>query len=323
MLAPCAAVVLCAAADSVPRGPDRTYVVEGLVVPPAFSQVTISAITTPGTSPYSSSAAVYWDGKFRFKNLQPGTYSVSVHVPRYGEFRRTYSVGPSTSDEKGRVRITMVLNPSKASRIYSPKEKYTVSAVRLSVSEKARHEVQEGMKRLAKNDIEGATTRFEKAIEISPQYSAAWNQLGTIAYHQKNYELAEERFREAVRLDVDSFTAVLNLGGTLLKREKLDEALVHNKTAAERRPTDAMANSQLGHNYMLLGKMELAVRHLREAERLDPAHFTDPQLSLAEIYLRVGDRKSAAAELESFLRYRPEYQQAENIRTAIRRLKTP
>ena len=59
----------------------------------------------------------------------------------------------------------------------------------------------------------------------------------------------------------------------------------------ERRPMDALANVQLGVNYVNLRKPDLAVKYLKEAKRLDPGHFSTPQLALYEIYLRSGDRK--------------------------------
>jgi Tfp pilus assembly protein PilF len=69
--------------------------------------------------------------------------------------------------------------------------------------------------------------------------------------------------------------------------------------------------------YALLGKLELAEKHLREAVRLDPAHFSQPQVFLAEIYVRRGDRQQAASWLESMLEVHPDLPHAAQIRARI------
>jgi outer membrane protein assembly factor BamD (BamD/ComL family) len=58
-----------------------------------------------------------------------------------------------------------------------------------------------------------------------------------------------------------------------------------------------------------------------EAKRLDPAHFSRPQWTLAQIYLRTGDPKAAAAELEEFIRLHPDSPDRERARAAIEELK--
>ena len=88
-----------------------------------------------------------------------------------------------------------------------------------------------------------------------------------------------------------------------------------------RRPQDALANSQLGLNYFHLADLERAIHYLREARRLDPAHFSHPQLTLAEIYRQRGDRKAAAAELEDFLSRHPDDPNAEQWRQDLARLR--
>lgn len=297
----------------------KAYTMEGKLQPTWFSLVFVR-LSGVGTG-YNARQEVYWDGKFKFKNLPAGTYSLSVVVPRMGEFRQTYSVGPSTSDHRGRVKISMVLNPAKAIRTITPRERFTVPASRLSITEKAWKEYMEAQKSLNKEDRAGAEAHLEKAIEISPQFSAAWNTLGVLAYQERKMELAEERFRQAERLDPALFEPVVNLGGVLLNLGKYEDALQYNARAVERRPRDPLAHVQLGLTYLQLKRTDLAVRHLEEGKHIDPGHYSYPQLILSDIYLRQGNRIAAASELESFLRYHPDYEMADSLRSAIRKLR--
>ena len=95
----------------------------------------------------------------------------------------------------------------------------------------------------------------------------------------------------------------MNLGGVLLKKATLNkqaptEALPFNQRAVQDRPEDALANAQLGMNYFKLDQFDQAEQYLLAAKRLDPAQFYQPQIFLAEIYARRGNRKAAIKELE-------------------------
>jgi Tfp pilus assembly protein PilF len=61
---------------------------------------------------------------------------------------------------------------------------------------------------MARHRTDAAVRRLERAVEIAPGYSAAWNDLGTIAYRSKQYPRAEECFRKSLAADPASYSAV-------------------------------------------------------------------------------------------------------------------
>ena len=69
-----------------------------------------------------------------------------------------------------------------------------------------------------------------------------------------------------------------------------------------------------------LGKLPEAEAELREAVRLDPRHFTNPQIVLADVYEREHKTREAVDVLEDFLRLHPDFAQAGRIRERIARL---
>jgi hypothetical protein len=73
--------------------------------------------------------------------------------------------------------------------------------------------------------------------------------------------------------------------------------------------------------YFYLGKPDLAQKYLTAAKRLDPGHFSHPQLMLAEIALRRQDRTAAADELAEFLRYHPDSPQAGPVKQRLAQLR--
>jgi len=253
------------------------------------------------TEPFTTQTRADTRGKFKFEKLLPGLYTLIIAVPMWGSLQRTIEIGPSGSDSKGRMERTF-----RVDRKYSKPNVYTVSVRQLSVSRNARLEYSKARKRLEKRDVPGAIEHLKKAVELSPQFTAAWNQLGTVAYLSKEPRKAEEYFREALRQEADSYPPLVNLGGALLAQDRVEEAHAINLRAVQMRPDDALAHSQLGRSYFSLAELDPAQMHLKQAKALDPKHFSFPQLVLAQIYELKSDSVALMWELEEFLKYHPD-----------------
>jgi Tfp pilus assembly protein PilF len=277
-----------------------------------FQNVTPMVFLQGAITPFSSQTQVGPDGRFTFKNLPAATYTLIVDVPRIGELRKTVEVGPSFADSKGRVALTVTFD--QASPI---DKKRAVSAVELSVPDSALLEYNKAEDFLARRDVKGAIDCLKKAIEIAPQYAAAWNHLGTISYQTKQYQQAEGYFREALERDPEAYSPLVNLGGALLAQGKLADSLPINERAVKAKPDDPLAHSQLGQNYFFLGKLDEAERHLKQAKALDPSHFSYPQLVLVEIYARKNQLPAAIAEIEEFLKLHPDSELAPKMRKVL------
>ncbi len=149
-----------------------------------------------------------------------------------------------------------------------------MSAQELAIPERAHREYEEGERRLVRRDVEGAVARFERAVAIAPQFSEAWNHLGTIAYQARNdYTRAESCFRKALDADPKAFQPLVNLGGVSLNLGKFEDALQYNLYAALSRPNDALANSQLGMDYFYLGKLDQAQKLPYGGQAARPCSF--------------------------------------------------
>ena len=306
--------VLAAAAFGIQ--PAR-FDLRGRILPEARAAVSLHGATTPFTSSAISDAR----GRFQFRDLLAGDYTVVVFVPGRGEARQTVEVGPSLAGKKGAVEVTLELPDSKFEFQDSMRRQATVSARQLSIPDEAVRQYQEAQKRLAARDSTGAVSHLQQAVEAAPQFSAAWNNLGTIAYQTGQFAEAEKDFRQALKADPGAFEPLVNLGGVLVTLQKRDEALRYNLYAVLTRSNDALANSQLGMSYFSVGNLDLAEKYLTIAKKIDPAHFSHPQLMLAEIHLRRGERAAAIEELEDFLRRHPDAPEAARIRSSLHKLR--
>jgi len=287
--------------------------------PPHKAVVTIQGVKTPFTATTLSDSS----GRFRFGQLPVGAYTIVVFASGQGEVRQTVEVSPSFADTKGRVEVTISLGTSSSGPSELVERQSKVSVRELAIPDQAWDAYAEALKNLGQHDVDSAIRNLQRAVERAPQFSAAWNHLGTIAYQSGKFQEAEKYFREALKYEPGSFAPLVNLGGALTSQGKFAEALEYNQRAVRDRPDDALANSQLGANYFYLGDHEKALGYLQAAKRLDPSHFSRPQLLLAEIYLRRLDRLNAMRELEDFLARHPDAPNAAKVRELVDGLKKP
>lgn len=307
-LATALAFLLAAAAEP-------SYPVRGRIVPAQAASVSLHG----ATSPFNASVLAGPDGRFQFKKIVAGAYMLIVFVPGRGELRKTIEVGPSTSGGRGRGRVELIISLDEMKM--TPDRSGVVSMKELAIPERARDEYRNAGRKLGQRDIEGAIACLNRAVELAPQFSAAWNHLGTIAYQTQRFPDAERYFRKALEADGNAYEPLVNLGGVLVTLGRYDESWNYNLHAVLYRPNDALAQSQMGMTYLGLGKLELAEKHLLEARKLDAGHFSHPQLFLSEIYMRQKRNGAAADQLEEFLRYHPDWPKAEDMRRGISKLR--
>jgi tetratricopeptide (TPR) repeat protein len=277
-----------------------------------------AAVALFGTAfPFTSSTESDAGGQFRFHKLRAGAYTLVVVMPDRGEARRTVEIGPSLADARGHVSLDLTFKATDFVFSDSLRRRDLVSKSELAITATAQRDYIQAHRDLARHDVAAATRHLEEAIALSPQFEAAWNELGTLAYQTQKYVRAEECFREALKWDPRAYEPLVNLGGVLVTMERAQEAWQYNTMAVAQRPNDALAQSQLGMNYFQLGNLDLSLKHLEQARAIDPAHFSHPQIFLAEIRLRRGEKRAAADLIEEFLRYHPDWPYAARMRESV------
>jgi tetratricopeptide (TPR) repeat protein len=305
---PIAALLAAAALAGEP-----VYELAGHIQPEGVAAVSLFGATMP----FRDAAITDQSGRFNFKKLEPGAYTIAVFFPERGEARQTIEIGPGTADERHRVSLDVVFKDSDFVFADPVRRRHAVSARQLSVPDKAARDYQDAQKALGRHDTDSAMRSLEHAVEIAPQFAAAWNELGTIAYQTGKFDRAEQCFRQSLGQDPDAFEPLVNLGGVLVTLQRTDESLDYNIRAVLARPNDSLANSQLGQSYFQANNYDLALKYLERARSLDPTHFSHPQLVMAEIHLRRGERVAAAGDLEDFLKHHPDWPRADAMRKAI------
>jgi tetratricopeptide (TPR) repeat protein len=299
---------------------ENKFTLNGRVRPPTEG-ITVGLHAIHTTAPFRVQKSADWKGRFKFSKLRPGTYTVIAAHPRWGEVRQTVEVGSSFADPRGRVEVTLSRRTNESADDSPSSTGVVIPVQELTIADKARAHFRKADQKLREGKIEKAIEHLHSAVEISPQFGDAWNQLGIIAHRHSKFEQAEAYFRRATGISPNAFGATVNLGAALLALGRTEEALVYTQRAHGMRPDDSLANAQLGSIFFRIGNNEDALRYLKRSKEIDPAHYGYPQLELARIYIERGKHQKAIEELEDFEARHPESPLVEANRKALKQLK--
>jgi tetratricopeptide (TPR) repeat protein len=76
-----------------------------------------------------------------------------------------------------------------------------------------------------------ARKSYEKSVKLNKDYAEAINNLGTVAYAQKNYRRATNFYKRALVITPDSASMHSNLGTALFARKKYEDAILEYQKA--------------------------------------------------------------------------------------------
>ena len=149
---------------------------------------------------------------------------------------------------------------------------------------------------------EGAAV-FQKCLQIDPKNSFAANGLGVLLELLGRYPEAVLAYRDAAGWEANKPapdpTPFLNLGRTLLKQNKVEEAVTYLNRAVELAPAYAVGHEHLSRAYAYTNQLESAQRELEKAVALDPGNARLHYV-LGRLYRERGLTEKAQSEFERF-----------------------
>jgi tetratricopeptide (TPR) repeat protein len=114
-----------------------------------------------------------------------------------------------------------------------------------------------------------AITLYNEILKLDPSYAAAYINLGTILFHQRNFFLAEELYRRATEVDSGYVLAFFDLGNVLDELQRPDESIAAYRQAVVLSPRYADAHYNLALAYERKGERRQALRHWQAYIKLD------------------------------------------------------
>ena len=130
--------------------------------------------------------------------------------------------------------------------------------------------VQKGNFLMMLKQIDDALKAYSRAIELSPNNTAAFNNRG-VAYHGKGkLDLAVKDYNIAIKLNPDDANAYSNRGNVYREKGEFNRAIDDTNTAIKLNPNCTGAYNNRGAAFGAKGQVDLAIKDCSKAIELNP-----------------------------------------------------
>jgi len=128
-----------------------------------------------------------------------------------------------------------------------------------SISQKDKSLIRQGVKKYESGNFEDAEIQFRKSLEENPKSSTAKFNLGSSLYRQQKVDEAAEKFQELSNSTSDkllSSEAYYNYGNSLLTKQDYKSAIEAYKNALRKNPKDMEAKYNLEYAKQMLANQQ-------------------------------------------------------------------
>jgi Tfp pilus assembly protein PilF len=166
-----------------------------------------------------------------------------------------------------------------------------------------------------------AEKQLNKAVEIYPQFAAAWTLLGDLHRQQERFEQARSEYLRAISADPQFVNPAYGLASIAMQQKNWDEAIERTdqvlKLNALAFPLVYFFNAAANYNHQ---NFAMAEESAKKFKALDPQHnHPDVCLLLSHVYSRRQDYAAAAREIREYLAAAPYSPEAESLKTEAQR----
>jgi TolB-like protein/Tfp pilus assembly protein PilF len=170
--------------------------------------------------------------------------------------------------------------------------------------------------RFTKETMAQARQMYEKAIELDPQYAAAYANLGwTYAFDwtwqwSQDPQTLERAFaltQKAIALDDSLSMAHSALGFVYLGKKQHERAIAEGERAITLAPNDAEGYANLGIILNLAGRPQETIRLVEKAIRLNPRYPAQYLVTLGQAYTLTRQYEEATAVLKRTITRNPNF----------------
>jgi tetratricopeptide (TPR) repeat protein len=273
-------------------------------------------------------ASTYTDsqGRFGFSDLVGNPYQVTVSDDAYEPFSLAVGVNPASAPMNF---VQVVLTPRKNGKRDPLPGRVPGSNPALVDSAEYKHEFpkktlkefEKGVSADHAGRSDEAIEHYLKALENSPDFYPAHNNLGAAYLSRSDFKSAQGQFEAALKLNQNDGEAYFNLANVCILRGQLGSAQNHLDDGFRRQPDSAFGKFLQGTLDLRAGRLPEAEAVLQEAIRLDPS-MAQPRLQLVNLFLKEGKKADAMGQLHAFLSAFPSGQLRDQAQRLLQRLET-
>jgi tetratricopeptide (TPR) repeat protein len=272
--------------------------------PPAMTLVSLKQTGIPVGVAYTDSA-----GRFTFRNVRPGLYTIHVQLEGYEDLDRAVEV--SRYSGFGADSTFMLVRKYQVIRQSGP-QTIDVSQFLERYPKKAVEAYKKGLKSSEHGKTDAAIKHFEEAVKLAPEFFQAYNELGILYRRAGRAEDAETAFLRAHYLNDSSADPLINLTGLYIDADKPDDAVATGEKAIKRNGRSAPAFLNLGMALYKLAKLDRAEAVLKKALELAPK-MAQVRLMLANVYLKLRRYDNVMEQLDTYLAENPKGEHREAV----------
>lgn len=156
-----------------------------------------------------------------------------------------------------------------------------------------------------------AAEAFAQAMALDPNQDSAYNKQGDLFYNEEQYAEAAEQYRQAIAINPGKALYHANLGNAYKKMGEYEPAAAEYQTAVELDPAYDYAWNQWGNLLYEQGDYAGAAAKYEQAVAIDPSDAIYYS-NLGGAYRELGEYEQAAAAYEAAVGVDPNYDEAWN-----------
>ena len=302
------------AAPPTARNPELTVRVQLQTGFPTSDPVMVDLMSAYGG--IVARGATDGSGRARFPQVSPGNYTVKVTGPSIEDSESAaFYIYPGEFMHHESVTVRLRSNPNAQA---SPGG--VISANDLKAPDKAKKEYRKGTEAISQKKWDNAAEHFRKALEMYPQFDAAYGALGAVYLQQNDAARAEETFRKGLEVNSANPTIQRQLGRILVRSERFEEADGLLKRATAANPQDEVAFALLAYAQLKRNNMPDALANARRAHDMQNHQSAFVHLIAAECLEGQQKNQEAVDEYRQYLKEAPESADAKIAKDALARL---
>ena len=168
------------------------------------------------------------------------------------------------------------------------------------------------LERLSQVLLDEATTQFERALKINPEYADAYLNLANLKRDTGDLLAADTFYRNARQLRPEDPQILTDFGEMLLTQQRFDEALPILQEAVKLAPYFPDAHNALGRVLAEKGDTKGALREFAMALLINP-QLVDAEFNLAVVLMRDNRLEDALESLDEVLKINPAHEYARTL----------
>jgi tetratricopeptide (TPR) repeat protein len=199
----------------------------------------------------------------------------------------------------------------------------TISLTSLGAPRDAMDAYEKAQRATAENRLADAERELQKAVQLHPQFAAAWTLLGDVHYHLNQLALAREEYGKALAADPQFVNPCMRLALLSVQEKKWEDVRQFTEQAEKMNAPDPSAYFYNAAANFNLHRFEAAEESARKFKSLDTEHkHPDVALLLSMMLERKLDYTGAAQQLREYLAAVPNAPNAQELRDRAQRLES-